>query len=161
MYNGEKITQNIPALGYVLGDEGSGTDLGKRFLQAYFYNELPQVVKENFKRYIKLSDDEIIEHIYKKTLPNRFLASVSPFIKQNIMVRQVKEIVDAAFSAFIQKHILPYHSEEKNIGFCGSVAYFFKDELNENLKKYDLRMGTVTNQPVNQLVEYHRNNANL
>jgi N-acetylglucosamine kinase-like BadF-type ATPase len=155
VYDGEKITQNIPALGYVLGDEGSGADLGKRLLQAYFYNELTPETKDNFKKYVSISDDEIIERVYNKPLPNRYLASLSPFIQQNLHDDRVKLIVNDSFDMFIKKHILPYHHPNKTIGFCGSIAYYFKHELSDALNKYNFLLGDVTNKPVTQLVNFH------
>ncbi len=159
VFNGEQITQNIPALGYVLGDEGSGTNLGKRFLQAYFYNELPVEIRLAFQQYIKLTDSEIFKAIYQQPLPNRFLASIAPFIHSHKQHFIVKNMVNKAFSAFVEKHILPYHLPQPRIGFCGSIAYYFQDELQEVLQRYHLQAQVIIQNPVEKLVEYHTKKA--
>ena len=39
VYDGEKITQSIVSLGFMLGDEGSGCHIGKRIVHDYFYGK--------------------------------------------------------------------------------------------------------------------------
>ncbi len=155
VFNGEQITENIPALGYVLGDEGSGADLGKRFLQAYFYEEIPPEIRLAFQQYIKLTDSEIFKAVYQKPLPNRFLASIAPFIHSHKQHFIVKNMVKKAFSAFVEKHILPYQLPLPKIGFCGSIAYYFQDELQAVLQHYHLTVDTIVQNPIDKLVEYH------
>ena len=157
VYNGKEIKENIPALGYVLGDEGSGADLGKYFLQAYFYGELPAEIMHDFKTFIQLTDDEIIESVYRKPLPNRFLASIAPFIAGYKHTEPVKKILNQRFLVFVEKHILPYHHPNTQIGFCGSIAYYFRNEIQTVLQQNNLSLGQVTKTPVEELVKFHVN----
>ena len=83
LYNGHKIISNIPSLGYVLGDEGSGAILGKKLIQSLLYNELPQYLIDKFFLKYKTNKNNLLETIYKKPYPNRFLASFTYFLSEN------------------------------------------------------------------------------
>ena len=82
-YNGTVIKENVPSLGYVLGDEGSGAFLGKQLLRAYARKELPDVIHDRFEKRFNYSTSDVLEHIYKQPQPNAFLASFSKFIYQS------------------------------------------------------------------------------
>ena len=80
LYDGKRILMNTPALGYILGDEGSGAVLGKRFLHDLYGGLLSEELKMCFERETGLSLSQIIDRVYRQPLANRFLASLSKFI---------------------------------------------------------------------------------
>jgi len=155
-FDGEIIIQNVPALGYVLGDEGSGAYLGKMLVQAYLTGELNHDLHQEFSLFFKLSHEEILDAIYKKPFPNRFLATFCPFISQHMSHSIIKAMVTEGFSDFFEAHILKYPAHNSlKVGFVGSVGYYFKDILKDVAKKNNVQVGKILKSPIEGLVAYH------
>ncbi len=83
-YNGREITRHVPSLGYILGDEGSGADIGRRLVADILKHQLPDVVADHFFSTFHYNREEILEHVYKNPFPNRFLAGFAPYVRENI-----------------------------------------------------------------------------
>lgn len=155
-YQNGKIIEKRPALGYVLGDEGSGTDLGKKLLRAYCYKELTPTLQKSFELKFQLNEELILESIYKKAQPNRFIASVVPFIKEH-MDTTMKKMLSDSFQSFLQVHIKKFKNlpQETPIFFTGSVASSFADTLQEEVEKSGLVFGAIQQSPLEGLLLYH------
>jgi N-acetylglucosamine kinase-like BadF-type ATPase len=82
-YNGKKIIKNSPGLGFILGDEGSGAYLGKKVIQHFLYHIFDDDLRTRFDAKFITNDSEILEAVYKKPLPNRYLASFAIFLAEN------------------------------------------------------------------------------
>lgn len=155
-FDGEQIIQNVPSLGYVLGDEGSGAYLGKILLQAYMTEQLNNDLQLKLSSFCNLSKEAILDSLYKKPLPNRFLASFSPFLSKQVKHPIIKDIVTKSFSDFFDAHILKYPSHNSlKVGFVGSVSYCFQDILNDVAKKKNIQLGKILKSPIEGLVAYH------
>ena len=155
-FDGEQIIQNVPSLGYVLGDEGSGAYLGKILLQAYMTEQLSKDLQLELSSFCNLSKEAILDALYKKPLPNRFLASFSPFLSKQGKHPIIKKIVTKSFSDFFDAHILKYPSHNSlKVGFVGSVSYCFQDILNEVAKTKNVQLGKILKSPIEGLVAYH------
>jgi N-acetylglucosamine kinase-like BadF-type ATPase len=155
-FDGEKIIQNIPSLGYLLGDEGSGAYLGKMLVRAYLAGKLTNDLQLELSSFCKLSKEEILDAIYRKPFPNRFLASFSPFLRKRIGNPTIKSIVDKGFSDFFEAHILKYPGHNSlMVGFVGSVSYYFKGILKDVAKKNNVQLGKILKSPIQGLVSYH------
>ena len=153
--NGEIVDQ-IPPLGYVLGDEGAGVDFGKRLLTAVLKKEAPEEITGNFYSEFNLDVHAILERIHFDERPNKFLASFVPFVKSNIGNDFIEELVMDSFDTFIRHNILKYEGyTEIKIGFVGSVAYHFKDHLLAALSKYDISDTKFLQSPMKGLIEFH------
>ncbi len=151
-----KIIEQVPSLGYVLGDEGSGVDLGRRLLQAFLYGELEPSLHRKFELEYRCSVSSILDSVYKKPQPNRFIASFVPFIRNN-MNDELRRLVEDAFTSFIRKHIMKYKilSSGSNVNFTGSVAFAFRDILKEVCGRYQLKVGNILQSPLQGLITYH------
>lgn len=157
IYNGEKVIENIPALGYILGDEGSGAHLGKSFIKAYLGKELSEKTAKKFYDQYQLELIDILNAVYKESFPNRFLASFSPFIYKNINDIEVLTLVKSCFNAFFDKHICRYDNYKKNqLHLVGSVAYYYQDIISEIASEKGLTIGIIIKQPIEELVTYHK-----
>jgi N-acetylmuramic acid 6-phosphate etherase len=151
------ISDKVPALGYSLGDEGSGTDIGKRLVNALHKRSLSSALKEAIIAEEGLSMDQILENVYKKPHANRYLASLTSVAAKHIDDPQIREIVAEAFEDFIYKNISKYdHFKTMDLGFAGSVAYYFKDILLDVLGKHQLKNIKIIAAPIEGLVEYHQ-----
>lgn len=156
-YGEGKIGDKVPALGYSLGDEGSGTDIGKRLVNALHKRSLNDELREAIIAEEGLSMDEILKNVYKKPHANRYLASLTKIAAKHIDNPQIREIVRAAFEDFVDKNISKYEDyRSKEIGFAGSVAHHFREILEEVLKENGLRSGQIIATPVEGLVRYHK-----
>lgn len=155
-YDGYKIKKNNPGLGYVLGDEGSGTHLGKKVLQYYLYDTFDEELMHDFKNSFNTSASEILSKVYKQPLPNRYLAQFTTFLAQNRGHYMVENILEDNFHDFVYQNLYKYSESWKfPIHFTGSVAYYFKDVLISVLEAHGLEPGKITQSPMKGLENYY------
>lgn len=155
-YDGIKIIENVSPLGYILGDEGSGAVLGRLFLSQLLKNQLTPGLKEKFLEEYKITVSDIIDKVYRKPFPNRYLAHFTPFISAHLDDPSVRAIVMGSFKDFLKKNVMQYsESKEYPINFVGSIAYYFKDVLVEAMKEMKLKPGKIIQSPMEGLVKYH------
>ena len=155
-YNGEKIIENKFSSGYILGDEGSGAHIGKTFIQAYLNDELPSHLVNKFYERFKLSKDEIIDAVYRKPMPNRFLASFCKFIFQNKDDQYLIDLLVNCFEQFFDKHICKYEKyKEVKLNCVGSIAFYFSDILRSVAAKKGVSIDVIIETPIAALTLYH------
>jgi glucosamine kinase len=155
-YDGNKIVSNVSPLGYILGDEGGGAVMGRKLISAVLKKQVPQPVIDLFFETYKITPAEILENVYMKPFPNRFLGQYSRFISANIHIPELQNIVTSGFDEFITRNILQYPESKKlAVHFTGSIAFHFRSFLDELLKKYGLQSGVVTLTPMEGLIKYH------
>lgn len=155
-YQNGKITDQVPSLGFLLGDEGSGSSIGKKLLQAFFYSELPGHIANLFDQQFHLTKEEVLEKVFKKPLPNRFLASFSPFVFKHRKEESMKKIIHDSFSEFFIHHICKYREYRNTPLHCtGSIAFYFNDVLRNVATENNVNMGKITESPIAGLTLYH------
>jgi N-acetylglucosamine kinase-like BadF-type ATPase len=156
-YNGKKIVKNSPGLGYVLGDEGSGAYLGKKVIQYYLYNTFDEELLFRFNKQFNVTKDDILDSVYKKPLANRYLASYAIFLAENRGHYMIENIIEDGLNDFVFNHLYKYEESWKMpINFTGSIAFGFKDVLQELCNTYELELGNVFQSPMDGLVEFHK-----
>ncbi|WP_109697538.1 N-acetylglucosamine kinase [Chitinophaga deserti] len=155
-YNGKEIEKNNPGLGYVLGDEGSGAYLGKKVLQYYLYETFDGELRYRFDQKFGVNKEDILENVYRKPLPNRFLASFTPFLAENRGHFMIENILEDGLNEFFFNHIYKYReSWTVPLHFTGSVAFHFRDVLEALCSLYELQLGRVLRNPMDGLALYH------
>jgi N-acetylglucosamine kinase-like BadF-type ATPase len=155
-YNGKKIMKNSPGLGYALGDEGSGAYLGKKVLQHYLYDTFDPDLMDRFRMKYNIGINDVLDSVYKKPFPNRYLAQFTTFLVENRGHFMVENIIEDGLNDFFFNHIYKYReSWSLPIHFTGSVAYGFKDVLKTLCASYELTLGKVLKTPLDGLVEFH------
>lgn len=154
LYDGERIVQNTPALGYILGDEGSGAVLGRKFINALYKGRLPQGLREAFEQEMNLTMSTVIQRVYKEPQANRFLASLSLFIGKHLDVPEVRQLVVENFREFLRNNVKPYGRPELPVSFVGSMAYHYESELREALQLEGLVVGKILKRPVSSLIRF-------
>ena len=155
LYDGERIIANTPPLGYILGDEGSGAALGKRFLHAMFKGLLPETLQQQFCEESGFTYASLIERVYRQPLANRFLASLSPFIAKHLSCEPLREIVVGNFREHFRRNVNRYGRKELTVGAVGSIAYFYRDLLAEAAAAEGYTLGKVMRSPLDNLMQYH------
>lgn len=159
LYNGIEITKNIKSLGYILGDEGGGDYLGKIFIQALLNKELPKDIENIFYEEYALDSDKILHSIYKEDYPNRYLASFTKFIKANIHVDELNNLVKKSFVDLFTKHITKYQDYTSfKIRATGSIAFYFKEELKQVAQDFKTKIDLIKQSPLDLLIKYHIKN---
>ena len=154
-YDGEKIVNNVSPLGFILGDEGSGAVLGKLFVGDILKNQMPSELKEKFLQRFDLTPALIIERVYRQPFPNRFLAGFAPFIAQNIEIPEVRTLVLNNFKSFLCRNIMQYDYRNNKVHFVGSVAYHFRELLEEASHEMGIGLGNIAISPMDGLIAYH------
>ena len=140
-------------MGYILGDEGSGAVLGVRFLNALYKNRLSNDVKVAFEAYSGMSMAQVIERVYRQPMANRWLASLSTFIHQQIGNQQIEQLVIDNFRDFIQRNIAPYQRKDLPINAVGSIAFYYQQQLEKAVKEEGYTLGKIVRSPLDALVE--------
>lgn len=155
-YDGENIIENKFSSGYILGDEGSGAHIGKTFIQAYLNDELPSNLATKFQDRFKLSKNDIIDAVYRKSMPNRFLASFCKFIFQNKDDQYLIDLLVNCFEQFFDKHICKYEKhKEVKLSCVGSIAFYFSDILRAVAARKGVSIDTIIETPIAALTLYH------
>lgn len=154
-YDGEEIVENVSPLGYVLGDEGSGAVLGRLFLGACLKNQLTKGLKEKFLKEFDLTPATILDMVYRQPLANRFLASLSPFLVENIDDKTVYDLVYNAFKDFFVKNVMQYDYKDNDVHFTGSVAYYYKDLVSKVGADLNIKVGIISQSPMEGLIKYY------
>jgi N-acetylglucosamine kinase-like BadF-type ATPase len=156
-WDGKNIVKSIPSLGFLIGDEGSGTHLGKLILKYILSGKSSEILKQKLFDYTKLDSGAIIRKIYSEKNSNAWIASLSKFASQNIDDEEVVNIVENNFNDFIGENILRYENcKELPVAFTGSVAYYFKDILERVMSREGLTISRITKSPMEGLIEYHK-----
>lgn len=157
LYDGKAITSNIPPLGFILGDEGSGAALGKRLISDMFKKALPESLTRQLLGTSGFALGDILDRVYRQPAPGRFLASLVPLIADNITDPDIRAMVRQEFTAFLERNVMRYpEANSLPLNFTGSVAWHFRDILTEAARALGLKISKITPSPMPGLIEYHR-----
>ncbi len=160
-YDGKEIIRNVSPLGFILGDEGSGAVLGKQLISDILKNQLPEAIREDFFHTYNITPGEILDRVYKKPFPNRFLAQYTRFIAKNIHLEEMNQLVNKSFHSFFQRNVMQYEEAKiYPIHFTGSIAHIFRKNLETVIESFGLKMGTIASDPMEGLIAYHQHQMN-
>lgn len=155
LYNGSIIVDQVPSLGYILGDEGSASALGRRLIGDCLKRQLPEQVCTEFMQKYSLTKDSIIESVYRKPMANRYIASFAPFLIDKRSIPEVHKMLIQCFSEFFTRNVINYHKPWLPVHFIGSLANSFSDELKETADSLGMTIGKIEASPMSGLVDYH------
>nr|MDQ3394840.1 N-acetylglucosamine kinase [Bacteroidota bacterium] len=162
LYNGYEIVEHKLSLAFILGDEGSGAVMGKMILKKYLDEELPVHLAEKFKKRFNPNPEEILDSVYKKPFPNRYLAKYSQFLFHNLDDPYIYKLVYDCFSEFFEKTILRYTNYQKYpIHFVGSIAYYYSNILRQVANDKGVVVKNILETPIAGLTLYHSNNFTM
>jgi N-acetylglucosamine kinase-like BadF-type ATPase len=152
LYDGTVMVTMAPSLGYMLGDEGSGTNLGKRLLTAYLNGSLPAVLADRLQTEHGLTRQSVIDRIYRQPAPNAFMASFAPFLRQHLRYKFVHGLVLQAFEDFFASQ-KPYYADAEMLDWnlSGSVAYHFQDVVRAAAARQHCHIGEIVDAPLPKL----------
>lgn len=148
LFDGKRIVKQIPALGYILGDEGGGAVLGRMFLNALLKGRLPKEIADSFTDEYKLTMGEIIERVYRRPMANKFLASFSTFISKHIECVEIENLVVDNFKDFFRNNIKPYNHPELPVNCVGSIAFYYEKQLRKAAELDGFKVGKILRTPL-------------
>lgn len=157
VYDGRGIVHNTPALGYILGDEGSGAVLGKHLLHDLYTGVLSHNLRIRFEQEMGMGLSEIINKVYREPQANRFLASLSEFIHRHLDDEGVRQLVYSTFNDFVNYHISRYGRKDLSVSFVGSIAWYYQEQLKLILQMQGYQVGAIMQSPLQGLIAYHQN----
>ena len=155
-WDGEKITNQVSPLGFILGDEGSGGALGKLLVGDALKNQLTPGLKEKLLQKYNLTPADIIDNVYRKPFPSRFLASLTPFLLENIDDATIRRIVEKGFSDFFERNVMQYDFQKNSVNFVGSIAWYYAPILKSVAEAKGIRIGKIEQSPMQGLTEYYQ-----
>ena len=155
-YDGKKIIKSRPGPGYRLGDEGSGAYLGKKVIQYYLYEIFDEDLKYRFDKKYNTNRAEILQNVYRKPFPNRYLASFALFLAENRGHYMIENILEDGLNDFFFYHLVKYPEIWKlPVNFAGGIAFGFKDVLAQLCSNYGFELGKIMKNPMEGLVKYY------
>ena len=157
LYDGKNIVDNVPSLGFLLGDEGSGASLGRMLIKAYMYRELPEELATSLKNRYNLTKDSILDSVYYSDMPSTYLATFARFMSDKRKDPIIHSMIYQNFEEFFERHVCKYKGfTEVPVNFVGSVAFHFSDTLHQVARKYGAHIGTIITSPSEGLIAYHQ-----
>jgi N-acetylglucosamine kinase-like BadF-type ATPase len=156
LYDGEKITQGISPLGFILGDEGSGAVMGRKLLGDFFKEVMPPYLRVAFSEKFKITREDVLNRVYRSEKPNQFLAQFTPFLSDHANSAYCQEFLQHNFMDFFERNVIKLPDYRKfQIGFAGSVAYYFSQTLKNVASYYGFEETIILKEPIEGLVKYH------
>ncbi|MDB5226768.1 MAG: N-acetylglucosamine kinase [Bacteroidota bacterium] len=155
LFDGNNWVESKIGMGYVLSDEGSGAFMGKYLLRDFLYEILPAEIQKHLKEEMKLTKSEILEKVYKRPSPNRYLAGFAPVLTIFRDTPYVQHFLAFSFEEFFKYGVATYDNYQRyRVGFVGSIAYNFKDELKIVADKFGCELGKFVKRPIDDIAEY-------
>lgn len=156
-YDGKQVVAKRPAPGYILGDEGGGAYIGKKFLADFIHEEMPKKIRELVIEKFQLDTMQIIENVYQKPFPGRYMASFCRFITEHKYEPYCYMLYYQAFVDFFKKHIMKYEDyKKKPVNFVGSIAFYNSDILRSAAYDHDIHVNLILEGPISGLALYHQ-----
>jgi N-acetylglucosamine kinase-like BadF-type ATPase len=154
-FDGGQIQRQIPSLGFPLGDEGSGADIGRACVRAFYYGLMPKEVHQTFLKSLPVDRSEFLDMYREHPAPNRFLASLAPLVDHHRDTSFMSILLHACFLDFVRLHIVPYNTRSR-VHLVGGIAFTFRDILREILEAEGCVAGTIVRSPLPGLITYHQ-----
>jgi N-acetylglucosamine kinase-like BadF-type ATPase len=157
-YDGMNVAEKVPPLGFILGDECSGSAFGKKLLGDYFKRIMPSDLRILFEQEFSPVLVDVLDQVYRMERPNRYLAAFAPFLSAHIQELYCREMVEKSFKEFFERNVLTLPlASSHSIGFVGSVAHYFRDIVTEQTEAFGFKKPIILKEPVTGLVTYHKN----
>ncbi|MBT1698682.1 N-acetylglucosamine kinase [Fulvivirgaceae bacterium PWU4] len=157
LYDGEKIIGNVANLGWILADEGSGANIGRKFLVDYLRKVMPEKLADQFHVRFPLSREEFLEKVYQQEKPSAFLASFAKFIFQHLDDPYCYKLIYDSFAEFYENNVMKYDNYQNlKVHFTGSIAFYFSDILRQVANDKGITVKNILEGPIAGLTLFHQ-----
>ncbi|MGV8092409.1 MAG: ATPase [Mangrovibacterium sp.] len=158
LYDGHQVSEKVPPLGFILGDECSGSAFGKKLLGDYFKKVMPSPLRLLFEKEFSPVLADVLDHVYRMERPNQYLASFAPFLSAHIQEPYCRNMVESGFKEFFERNVMTLPvATSYSIGFVGSVAYYFRDIVIRQTEAFGFKHPVILKEPITGLIAYHKN----
>ena len=158
LYDGRSIVDNVPPLGYVLGDEGSGTYIGKELLNRYLKRDLPEPLRTRFAKRYGVTTELVLDHVYRQSQPNRYLAGFAKFAFHHLKHPYIARMVYESFRQFFDRNVRRYEDyPQYKVHFTGSIAFYYSNVLRQVASDEGIMIQNIVESPIAGLTLYHQN----
>ncbi len=155
LYDGNVILENVDSYGFMFGDHGSGASIGKAFIQHYFDGQLPHHLSSAFEK-AGYHREIILDNVYKKPMPNRYLASITKFMADYNDDAFIKEIIKTSFRNFFDTQVSKYtNAYALPVNSVGSIGFYYKDLFAEVALEKGYQVGNMIKSPIEGLIKFH------
>lgn len=156
MYDGQDIQRNVRSLGFILGDEGSGSALGRIFLGDALKGVAPVGLTQEFFDKYQVTVDYIMDAVYSNASANRNLSTYSFFLSEHLDNDYVVSLIDREFTRFFERNVCQYEGYDKlPVAFVGSVATIYSELLLDVAQRYGVHVQKIVRSSMPGLVTYH------
>lgn len=156
-FDGVNVRRELPSLGFLIGDEGSGSAMGKHLLRRYFMKKLPSSLEAEFTAKYNLTIEDALKNMYHNPRANAYLAEFNKFVVEHKQHPYFQNMIFDELKNFLDYQVLPYEeAKHAEINFIGSIAYYYEDILRAAAAELNLTVGTIVQKPIESLVNYHR-----
>lgn len=160
-YDGREIVENVTSLGFILGDEGSGADLGRRIVAGYLRKEMPDTLWDQFRKRFPMEKSEFLDRVYGQEMPSKFLGSFTHFLFQHLKDPYCYKLVYTGFSEFMERNVMRYQNfDSLKVHFVGSIAFYFSDVLRQVANDKGIALKNILESPIAGLTLYHKKDIN-
>ncbi|MEN7546687.1 N-acetylglucosamine kinase [Rapidithrix thailandica] len=157
LYKEGKIVQTSPSNGIWFGDEGSAGYMGKMLIQAYLNQELPEELVRKFEKKYDQRRADILENVYSKPHPNRYLASFSRFVFHHMNHPFIYKLVYEGFQTFFRKTVCKYPDYQRYPVHCvGSVGFYYANVLRKVANELQIPLKNILESPIAGLTLFHQ-----
>ncbi|UII27818.1 N-acetylglucosamine kinase [Fulvivirga maritima] len=158
LYDGRDIISNVPSLGYALGDEGSGAWLGINLVSDFLRGDMDSDLADKLVKQYEITKDVVLENVYKRPMPNRYLAKFSRFLFHHVHHPYVSALVHRGFTLFMEKNVKKYENfDQLPVHFTGSIAFYYNNILRQVAAEQGIILKLVIESPIAGLTLFHQN----
>lgn len=158
LFNGKDIIDRSPSLGFIVGDEASGSYFGKKILNLYYNNKLGNELSLLLKNKFETDIDIVKNKIYNNDRSNSFLASYFPFIIENKKYDLIHKLIYFSLNEFFDLHVKCFENyKDVEVNFVGSVAFYLSAEIRSIAENNNITIGRIIQRPIDNLLNYHFN----
>lgn len=156
-FDGKTVRRDLPSLGFLIGDKGSGSAMGKHLLRRFFMKKLPEDLHQQFVEIYNLTIDEVIKNMYHNPRANAYVGEFNKFVAERKSHPYFQNMIFDEMKNFLEYQVLPYpEAREAEINFIGYIAFIYEDVLKSAAAELNLNVGTVVKKPIESLVDYHK-----
>ncbi|MBL4707626.1 MAG: ATPase [Flavobacteriales bacterium] len=156
LFDGKEVIQEFRSGGFVIGDEGGGVDIAKRIVKSFIEGRFDEELQDKFQKRYQTSVDEILENLYKKSQPNKYLASFSQFALHNKENTYISTLIEDSFHSYFKNQVMRYEEYQRiPLSLVGSIAFYYQEIFRSIASEYGVQIGIILEKPISGLTLYH------
>ena len=155
-WDGERIVRHVKSGGFIIGDDGSASVLGKLFISDFIKGLVPEEIAFKYSERYPSDSHEIVEMVYhNQCSPSAWLGSLCPFIMSHYSHPYIKNLVDGNIRAFVDRSLMQYEVEKYPVAIIGGFGNALKDIVRPIFEENGIRIRSFIPSPIEELIRYH------